>query len=99
TVRSSEKSSTKNAKETYALMWERMYKREFYTLTISEPFDFGKIGISLSVASLWNGHEFIGFKLMYAGEEFDFSNNWGWDVDDMFLLASNGERFKFEEKE
>lgn len=77
----------------YAVVGESWIKRSWYDLTIYEDFDFEKITIDVSRDYVFGkGTCYETFTITYAGQEFEFVENWGAASSDYCLIDSNGKQ-------
>lgn len=75
----------------YAVVGESWIKRSWYDLTIYEDFDLEKIKIEVFRDYVFGkGTCYETFSITYAGQEFEFRENWGSNSSDYCLIDSDG---------
>lgn len=90
-------SKNKKVKIEYAIVGEKWIKRSWFTLEIFEKFDINKLNIEISRDVYFGKTDSVDtFSLSYAGNEFEFKENYGANSDDYYLMTSTGKRNHFD---
>jgi hypothetical protein len=74
--------------DSYAIVWDRFYKRTYHEVIINEEFEIGKLRVEIDVETLPNSDKHEGFVLFYGDAEFQLAFDNGFDSDSIYIVNS-----------